>query len=377
MGLCERFSFLALQKIFISHPRIADKLISEAGNALELFQGNRKRFIHLFDNNMHLWKKFREFDDWDPVERMSLAMEKSGISMFTRYDARYPEFLKTIPDPPLLIMTKGKGVDLLNYPCVGIVGARKATRDAVDMAANLAEYLSDKGYCIVSGLAYGIDSAAHNGALSGSGETIAVFGCGLHTVYPACNRGIADRITEKGLLLSEFLPGTDPFPNHFPQRNRIISGMSMAVIVVQAARASGSLITARFALEQGREVLAVPGQGGHRSFMGSNALIRDGAVLVESGEEIFEILERERTKWPFLKNPGHLADYMDNGSPLLNFFPKRGGVSFDSLASKSGWDVKEILKEITKLSIEGSIEEMPGRRYRLKKDNDGIISRNS
>jgi DNA processing protein len=365
MDLGERFAFLAVSSIFFQYPKIGAALITHAGSARKVFEGDRNRFIHLFNNNRQLFDFYKLFNDWVKIEKNFEYMQKNGIDIIVLGDSRYPKLLSEIVDPPPLFTIKGEGKKLLNAPCVGIVGARKARPSALDKAAEIAEFLADKGYCVVSGLAYGIDTAAHKGAVSSSGETIAVFGCGIDTIYPSSNVWLSEKIVQKGLLLSEFPVGTIPMPRNFPQRNRIISGLSLGVIIVQAAVASGSLITARFALEQGREVFSVPGEGGHPSCGGSNRLIRDGSMLIESGEDVFEILEKERLKYPFLEKSGHSYPDVDKGSPLLQFFPDKGSVSFDSLFSRSKMELPDFLRELTSLSLSGAIEELSGRRYRI------------
>src|SRR5688500_5108427 len=181
-------------------------------------------------------------------------------------------------------------VDALRAPSVAIVGSRAASPYALEVARRLGADLARRNVTVVSGMARGVDSAAHRGALEGDGATVAVFGCGVDVIYPSEHRRLAERIIERGALVSEFPPGTPPLKYNFPQRNRIISGLSLAVVIVEAAEGSGSLITADFALEQGRTVLAVPGNVlGGRNF-GAHALLRDGAKLVECADDILEEL---------------------------------------------------------------------------------------
>lgn len=203
-----------------------------------------------------------------------------------------PSMLAEIPDPPLALFCDGDTA-ILERPAVAIIGARRASRFGVAFAEQLGFELALAGLGVVSGLAYGIDAAAHRGALSaledspaGCGATIAVLGSGLEHIYPASNRGLADRIRRHGCLLSEYLPYTPPAKHRFPERNRIVSGLSCAVIVVEAGERSGSLITARLALEQGRDVFAVPGPPGNELSAGCHRLIRQGAALITSAEQI-------------------------------------------------------------------------------------------
>ncbi len=202
-------------------------------------------------------------------------------------DLRYPTALAAIHDPPPTLWVRG-GVDILRAPSVAIVGSRRASPYALEVAHRLGADLARRGVIVVSGMARGVDSAAHRGALDGGGATVAVFGCGVDVIYPPEHRALAERIVTCGALVSEFDPGMPPLKSNFPQRNRIISGLSLAVVVVEAAEGSGSLITADFALEQGRAVLAVPGNVlGGRNY-GAHALLRDGAKLVECADDILE-----------------------------------------------------------------------------------------
>ena len=204
-------------------------------------------------------------------------------------DPRYPRLLKEIPDPPVLFYAKGD-VDLLNQPLIAMVGSRNPTADGMHTARAFARYLSQAGLGVVSGMAAGIDAEAHLGALEAGGKTVAVIGTGIDRVYPARHKQLAHDIAASGLIISEFPLGTQPSRSNFPRRNRLISGLSLGTLVVEAAAKSGSLITARMAGEQGREVFAIPGSIHAPLAKGCNRLIRQGAKLVESGQHIIEEL---------------------------------------------------------------------------------------
>jgi DNA processing protein len=227
--------------------------------------------------------------DWEAVEADLQWHAKTNNHILTLNDARYPSLLREISDPPPLLFVTGDPA-LLQYPQLAMVGSRNPNQHGVQTACDFAKYLSRRGLVITSGLALGIDAASHRGALAGSGLTIAVAGTGLDRVYPASHKALAHDIAEQGALVSENVPGTLPKPGFFPRRNRIISGMSMGALVVEAARQSGSLITARLAMEQGREVFAIPGSIHNPLARGCHALIRQGAKLVETGEDIIEEL---------------------------------------------------------------------------------------
>lgn len=201
----------------------------------------------------------------------------------------YPSLLAEISNPPRCLWTRGERA-LLARQAVAVVGARAASRDALNMAAQLAADLARAGLVVVSGLARGIDAAAHRGALDAGGATIAVLGTGIDVVYPSDNAALHERIAAHGLLMTEFPPGSPPEDWHFPRRNRIISGLSLGVVVVEARDKSGSLITARLAGEQGRDVMVVPGPAGTGQNRGGHALLRDGAKLVESAVDILQEL---------------------------------------------------------------------------------------
>ena len=235
--------------------------------------------------------------DWDKVDADLKWSEQENASILTLDDDCYPALLKSIPDAPPLLYILGQA-EILNLPQLAIVGSRNPTHAGKDIAHDFAAHLTKMGMTITSGMAMGIDAAAHQGALdtmlqgaAGHGFTVAVTGTGLDRVYPAKNRDIAHKIAENGVLVSEYAPGTPPLPGNFPRRNRIISGLSMGVLVVEAALQSGSLITARQAIDQDREVFAVPGSIHHPLAKGCHALIRQGAKLVETADHILEELK--------------------------------------------------------------------------------------
>lgn len=280
-----------------------------------------------------------------------------GHHLVTWLDEDYPPLLREIADPPALLYAKGLR-SMLGQSCLAVVGSRSATPQGEANAEAFAQALSEAGITIASGLALGIDAAAHRGGLKGPGSTIAVVGTGLDRVYPARNKALAHEIAEKGLLLSEFPLGAISAPGHFPKRNRIISGLSRGVLVVEAALNSGSLITARQALEQGREVMAVPGSIHSPLSKGCHALIKQGAKLVESAQDIVEELA-----WPIMP-PVTSADGPGNGEigqllQHLGFDP----VSLDQLAERSGLTVEALSAKLLTLELEGRVAQLPGGRY--------------
>lgn len=217
------------------------------------------------------------------------ATQQAGMDVVTWFDSRFPERLKNISDPPAMLYVSGD-TTLFNNPGVGVVGARECTRLGLDTAGRISAQLSKIGITVISGLALGIDRQAHLGGLKGIGSTIAVLGCGLDIDYPMDNIDVRRELDRSGLVVTEFGPGVRPRAGHFPVRNRIISGLSLGVLVAEAAHNSGSLITARLAGEQGKDVFAVPGPIGQPTFTGCHRLIKQGAALVESASDIVEIL---------------------------------------------------------------------------------------
>ncbi len=227
-----------------------------------------------------------------PFEEAAAEMEKiqaAGVEVVTLQDERYPDLLKEIYDPPILLYVRGR-TELLRSYKIAVVGSRRPSPYGTAVAAKLGGELAQAGLVIASGMARGVDTAAHQGALRVGGDTIAVLGCGVDVVYPAENRKLAAEIAARGLLMSESPMGTVAFPQNFPIRNRIISGMSLGVMVVEAAQYSGSLITARLAGDQGREVLAVPGAIVNRLSWGTNLLIKQGATLVQDWKDVVEAM---------------------------------------------------------------------------------------
>jgi DNA processing protein len=273
--------------------------------------------------------------------------------VITLGDAAYPQRLLQAADPPLLLYAQGR-LDLLNVDSVAVVGSRQPTPQGAANARALARQLSERGITVVSGLAQGIDGAAHEGALEGHGSTVAVVGTGLDIVYPSRHRALARRVGERGLLLSEFAPGTPPLREHFPLRNRIIAGLSLGTLVVEAALRSGSLITARLALEAGRDVYAVPGSIHAAQSQGCHALIKQGAKLVESVDDIIEELHGLA-----LHTPVRTAAAEHPVMQALGHDP----VTLDSLLARTGWPATELSAWLMERELEGQVARLPGGLY--------------
>ncbi len=281
-------------------------------------------------------------------------------SIVTLADPDYPASLLNIPDPPSLFYLKGAR-GLLAAPMLAVVGSRNATPQGIANAESFAEAASDAGLCIVSGMALGIDAAAHRGGLRGSAASIAVVGTGLDLVYPASNRKLAHELAEKGALISEFPLGTPAIGRNFPRRNRIISGMSRGCLVVEAALKSGSLITARQALEQGREVFAIPGSIHSPLSKGCHALIKQGAKLVESSDDILDELGCRPIHHP-VSRPEKPAEE-ESGESLLLDHLGYDSISIDTLCSRTGLTVEAVSAMLLTFELDGRVASLPGGCY--------------
>lgn len=301
---------------------------------------------------------------FEAVKEQYEAIKEVGIKMITIEEEEYPERLREIGDPPIVIFLKGD-ISLLNKPSVAIVGGRKCSDYGYGIAKELGNGLAHTGFSVVSGMALGIDEAAHKGALS-AGKTLAVLGTGVEICYPKQNKALYESIQQKGCIVSEFFPQTKPMPYQFPKRNRIISGMTLGTVVIEAAERSGSLITAGLALEQNREVFAVPGNVDSALSRGCNKLIQGGAKLVIELSDIVEELMPQ------------LLDYSNNfknnctSNPTLPL-DKVEIMVYDNLswqptqlvhvAQKVSMSEVQIEKILLKLEIKGFITRLPGRRY--------------
>ncbi len=284
----------------------------------------------------------------------------AGLRPIGWNDAAYPSMLAAIAVPPLALWVRGCAASL-DIPAVAIVGSRAGSPYALAVAEQLAFDLARRGVAVVSGLARGVDSAAHRGAVAGGGVTIAVLGSGADVIYPAEHRALSCEIAERGAVVSELAPGTHPQPFFFPMRNRIISGLSRAVVVIEAGEKSGSLITARCALEQGRDVLAVPGNVLNGRNRGGHALLRDGAKIVETADDILEELGVAGPA-PLHPADGDAAS-KDQADPVLAAFGPGESCDLDAIAERSGMPVPRLLPRLFALEMQGRIRRAGGGRF--------------
>jgi DNA processing protein len=306
------------------------------------------------------------------MERIARWLDEPGHHLVSRHSPDYPALLAEATGAPLVLFVNGDP-GLLSMPQLAVVGSRNPTRGGARTAFEFAAHLAASGLTITSGLATGIDTAAHEGALSAGGSTIAVLGTGIDRVYPAANRELAHRIAERGALVSEFPLGSPPESWHFPRRNRIISGMSLGTLVVEAAQRSGSLITARLAAEQGREVFAIPGSIHNALARGCHRLIRDGARLVESADDIFaELAPLAGALGTRLAEPSSGRDSAAVGTAgaerdgdydkLLEALAWEP-VDMDTLIERSGLTIDQLSSMLLILELEGEVETLPGGKF--------------
>lgn len=276
-------------------------------------------------------------------------------------DEDYPDLLKEIYDPPMVLYLKGN-LSCLKKPCISIVGTRKPSINGYENAKKFAYGLSMRGVTVVSGLAIGVDTEAHLGSLSAGGATAAVMGTGVDLIYPRKNVLLAEKITDQGLLISEFPLKTLPFAGHFPRRNRIISGLSSATLVIEAAIRSGSLITARFAMEQDRDVLAIPGSISNAQARGCHTLLQQGAKLVVSLDDILEEMNLSTQQTEKIVSNDLFTCENENLVRYIGFEV----TSVDQIMERSGMDVKDIMCDLIELELQGIVSSVPGGYMRCK-----------
>ncbi len=287
-------------------------------------------------------------------------LDALGVQLLSYWDREYPSLLKQIHDPPALLYVRGQ---LPETECFAIVGSRRATTAGLHLAEELAGQLAAHNICVVSGLARGVDTAAHRGALEAGGPTIAVLGCGIDRIYPPENAQIFHQICEKNAIISEYAPGTPPLAGHFPGRNRIISGLSRGVLIVEAAAKSGSLITGDFALEQGRELFATPGAVQNPYSKGPNRLLKEGAQLVTEVDDILHCLWPNRLNRQQQKAINRFADQLQGAA--LKIYQQLGHEPqhIDEIGRKCGLTPMELSAILLDLELRGGVQMLPGNQY--------------
>ncbi len=343
----------------------AHKVLSELGDIGAVFAASNATLSRIVGDAAA--KKIAAIPDAETQVKIDEALAWLSASadhhLLTWAHPSYPKALLESGDAPLVIYAKGQ-IELLGRRAIAMVGSRNCSQGGADTAEAFAQAFAERGVTVVSGMALGIDAASHVGALRGKGDdcgsTIAVIGTGIDRVYPARNKVLAHSIAEHGLMLSEYPLGTPPLPANFPKRNRIISGLSLGVLVVEASMQSGSLITARLAGEQGREVFAIPGSIHSTFHKGCHHLIKQGAKLVETANDVLEELRFETVVAAAESTPEDPA-----AIGLLKFI-EHTPIDVDTLVARSGLAVDQIVTELTMLELDGRIESIPGGRWQRR-----------
>jgi DNA processing protein len=375
--------WIALNMIRGIGPRTANQLIDRFGSPAQVFAASR---LSLEKEGLKLGT-IRELHDSEILEKANAEierLERLGAVVITLEDEDYPPLLREIHDPPIALYVRGDFKSACARPCLAVVGSRRCSTYGLNAALSLSRDLAQNGLTIVSGLARGIDAAAHQGALEIAKEnakenralTVAVVGTGLETIYPKEHKKLEDEIVASGAVVSEFPLGTPPLPQNFPYRNRVLSGLCFGVLVVEAAEHSGSLITARMAYEQGREVFAVPGNITSQTSFGPNYLIKDGAKLVQHWRDVVEELPRDvRERILGVSRPkGEGAQsnvqpmfetvaLSDDERKLLDLLTADAPSHIDQLLVSSGMNSSDLMTALLGLEMKDRIRELPGKSY--------------
>jgi DNA processing protein len=357
-----RISWVALNLALSPCPLAVRSLLARFGDPAAVLAAEAGAMADLPGVTLRLVARLREprLLEWAAAE-MEKARRQS-VRILIRDDPGFPGILTHLPDPPLLLYMRGS-LTAGDDPAVALVGSRRATPYGLEMSRSLAEEIAAAGVTVVSGLARGIDEAAHRGALAAGGRTVAFLGSGIDRMYPPESRRLGEAICSHGALLSEFPMGTPPLPGNFPVRNRLISGMCRGVVVVEAAPRSGSLITARMALEQGREVFAVPGRVTTPGAMGPNFLIQQGAKLVMRGTDILEEIPGVVLPKPPAAKDRREEESDPAAGKILRQLPADDPVALDDLAEQTGMETGPLLAALLDLEMSGRVRQLPGRRF--------------
>jgi len=389
--------WLALRRVHGVGPRTCKLLIEKFGTPEKIFQLSSDA-IAVAGVPRNTARSIGEFRDFEPLEKELCELPNIGARLVKWCDADYPPNLRQVADPPPFLFVRGPA-QLTDSNCIAVVGARAASDIGRRMAQRLGLELAAKGFTVVSGLARGIDGEAHQGALDAHGKTLAVLGCGVDVIYPAEHRKLAEAIIAGGgALVSELPIGTQPLAENFPTRNRILSGLCLGVVIVEAAEKSGSLITARMALEQDRQVFAVPGSPLSGKTRGSNRLLKEGAKLVECVEDVIEELAPQMVGRPRVAERVPIAPIepvpppptsnasarvevaalfqmpedakspegpVDTTTTILNNLKESERLHVDSIIESSGLNAQTVLRLLLELELEGRVTQHPGKLFSL------------
>lgn len=349
-------------------PVSVKNLIAYCGSVEGIFAASRGKLLRTPGIGEHLVAALQKRAGLDRAEKELTFCQKHNIEILSYLDKAYPNFLKYIHDAPLVLFKKG-AVDLNAQPAIAIVGTRRATDYGKELSAAFADFFSQRGINVISGLAYGIDICAHKAVLGREGITTAVLAHGLDTIYPGRHSRSAARMLKRGALLTEYFTGTKPDAPHFPARNRIISGISRAVVVIEAGKSGGALITARYAFDQNREVYAIPGRVGDPFSQGCNALIRSNiAKLLVDPQDILDDLE---IKWNQQEQKSEQLELFAEGHPHLSTEEMKvlnalvqGDLLLDQLTEHTGIGLSTLSALLLGLELKGMIRQLPGKKFR-------------
>jgi len=356
----DKVYWVALNKVPGVGPILYGKLIAQFGGAKEVFFAPAERLRRVEGVGEELAKRIEEGTFLEEGKRELMRAKELGIEVITIREERYPSNLRQIPDPPPLLYVKGNLAER-DALAVAVVGSRRCSPYGRAFARKISGELASKGVTVVSGMARGIDTEAHRGALEAGGRTIAVFGSGLDVIYPSENRWLFEEIWRNGAVISEFPLSTPPERWNFPLRNRIISGLALGVVVVEASERSGALITASMALEQGRSVFAVPGYAGAVTSRGTHRLIKEGAKLIEGAEDI---LEEVLPQYEGDKGETPPRDLTEEEREVLEALSV-GPLQIDELSRKVGMEVQKVASLLLELELKGLVTQMPGKVFAL------------
>jgi len=359
----DRFYWLALSFVPGVGNVIYQRLLSHFKDAERVFQASREELMKVPNVRPKNIESIKGFKDWDRVKKEMELIDKRQVTLLTWGDEDYPENLRNIYDPPSILYLKGNIIEG-DRLAVAVVGSRNPTEYGRLATERIGRDLARQGITVVSGMARGIDSISHKGALSGGGRTIAVLGSGIDVIYPPENKGLYQEIAVQGAVLSEFPMGTHPDGVNFPARNRIISGLSLGVVIVEATLRSGSLITANFALEQGREVFAVPGNVSSPRSRGTNMLIKKGAKLVEVSQDILEeILPQLATSRKGQEEKDEIPPYLSEDERKVFELLEKEPLHIDLITVRSGLKTNQALAILLSLELNGLNKQLAGKMF--------------
>jgi DNA processing protein len=352
--------WVALNLALCPHSLVLERLLQRFGGPGAVLAAPEAELAQVRGMTPRLLRRLKDPGLPAVAEAEQERASRHSVRILIRDDPEYPRILSQLPDPPLLFYMRGELRDSDDLS-VAVVGSRRATAYGLEMARRIAGDLAACGVTVVSGLARGIDEEAHRAALRAEGRTLALLGSGIDRIYPRQSVRLAERISNSGAILSEFPLGTPPLAGNFPVRNRLISGVSRGTLVVEAAPRSGSLITARLALEQGREVFAVPGNATTENAQGPNALIREGAKLVVEALDILE--EIPGAPLPPRMEEDEAITSTPEEEEILSRLSPADPMGVDELAAASGWEAGALQAALLKLEIESRVRQFPGGRY--------------